>query len=169
MNRIKTLTAILFLLGFNTGIAQESASAMNTDAGDMSSIKTIAVTRGLTESGRNCITCHRDLNPGIVNDWKQSRHGHVGVSCIDCHAVPADSPMAIQHEDIFDTDAYDTSLLDRDVHISVLVRRAPARAAMRPSTSSSPRVVTSARTTRSFPRTACTHRSKFTRGAIFRS
>jgi hypothetical protein len=121
MKRIQIFTAILSLLASSATLAQESGAAMTSDAGDMSDIKTIAVTRGLTEAGRNCITCHRDINPGIVNDWKQSRHGHVGVSCVDCHAVPADSPMALQHEDVFDMSEYDSSLLDRDVLISVLV------------------------------------------------
>ena len=98
--------------------------AQNTytkDVGDLSSVKSISISRGLTETGKNCITCHRDIAPGIVDDWKNSRHGHVGVSCVDCHAVEADSPTAILHEDIFDMSDYDTSLLNRDLHISVLV------------------------------------------------
>ncbi|HSM31102.1 MAG TPA: multiheme c-type cytochrome [Woeseiaceae bacterium] len=121
MDIIKKLSAILIMTACSSGLAQEPGAVMDKDAGDLSSIKTIAVTRGLTESGKNCIGCHRDIDPGIVSDWKQSRHGHVGVSCIDCHAVPADSPMAVQHEDVFDMDDYDTSLLDRDVLVSALV------------------------------------------------
>jgi len=116
MNVKTILSAILLAL-----LMPISAQAQTANSGDMSNVKTIAVTRGLTETGRNCITCHRDVDPGIVNDWKYSRHGHVGVSCVDCHQVESDSPTAINHEDIFDMDDYDTSLLDRDVHISVLV------------------------------------------------
>ena len=115
MNVQTRICGVILVLLCPTGFAQ------TTDAGDMSNVKTIAVSRGLTETGRNCITCHRDVNPGIVNDWKYSRHGHVGVSCVDCHQVESDSPMAIQHEDVFDMDDYDTSLLDRNVHISTLV------------------------------------------------
>jgi hydroxylamine dehydrogenase len=112
------MSGIFFALLCSVSIAQES----NThDVGDLSSVKAIAISRGLTETGKNCITCHRDVAPGIVNDWKNSRHAHVGVSCVDCHAVDADSPTAILHEDVFDMDDYDTSLLNRDLHISVLV------------------------------------------------
>ncbi|RME58051.1 MAG: beta-ketoacyl-ACP synthase [Caldilineae bacterium] len=69
------------------------------------------VNRGLSPEGKECIDCHQDKSPGIVQDWKDSRHGHVNVSCIDCHRVEADSPMATQHE----------TLVGTDVYISVLV------------------------------------------------
>ena len=59
--------------------------------------KTLKVDRGLTVEGAKCVECHSRETPGHVNDWKDSRHGHVGVSCIDCHSVNADSPMAAQN------------------------------------------------------------------------
>ncbi|WP_028580853.1 multiheme c-type cytochrome [Desulfogranum japonicum] len=46
--------------------------------------------------GQKCITCHAEKQPGIVTDWKNSRHSEEGVSCIDCHSVDADSPLASQ-------------------------------------------------------------------------
>lgn len=54
------------------------------------------VDRNLSPLAVKCIECHKDKTPGIVNDWKSSRHAHAAVSCVDCHAVPADSPMAIK-------------------------------------------------------------------------
>lgn len=59
----------------------------------------IEVNRSLSPEGKSCIQCHRDFQPGIVSDWKESRHAHVGISCIDCHQVAADSPMAVSHAD----------------------------------------------------------------------
>lgn len=118
MTILMRIFTFAFLLVSSVTLAQDSATR---DAGDLSGVKAIAITRGLTETGRNCITCHRDINPGIVGDWKNSRHGHVGVSCVDCHAVSADSPTAIRHEDVFDMSDYDTSLLPDDMHFSVLV------------------------------------------------
>ena len=109
-------------LGQTPSEDQSSAVKASTEqVGDLSGVKSLTVERGLTAEGKNCITCHKGINPGIVNDWKDSRHGHVGVSCIDCHRVPEESPMAILHEDVFDMDGYDKTLLDRGVHISVLV------------------------------------------------
>ncbi len=84
---------------------------VDRNVGDLSTIGNLAVDRGMTEMGRECIDCHKTENPGIINDWKDSRHAHAGVSCIDCHQVEADSPMATQHE----------TLVGTDVFISVLV------------------------------------------------
>lgn len=61
-----------------------------------SDIRTLKVERGLSPDGKKCIECHAEKQPGIVADWKQSRHGHVNVSCIDCHQVDAGSPIASQ-------------------------------------------------------------------------
>ncbi|NIA02672.1 MAG: hydroxylamine oxidoreductase, partial [Planctomycetia bacterium] len=38
-------------------------------------------------SGEQCIECHRAITPGIVNDWKKSRHSQVSekVFCNSCH------------------------------------------------------------------------------------
>jgi hypothetical protein len=74
--------------------------------GDLSTIGNLAVNRGMTEVGRECVDCHKTENPGIINDWKDSRHAHAGVTCIDCHEVNADSPMATQHETLVGTDTY---------------------------------------------------------------
>lgn len=77
------------------------------NVGDMS-VETfsLAVSRGMTEIGRLCVDCHRLEQPGIINDWKDSRHAHAGVSCIDCHQVGVDDPTATQHEDLIGTDVY---------------------------------------------------------------
>lgn len=60
-------------------------------------VKTLKVDRGLTKEAKSCVECHAKKNPGIVADWVNSRHGHVGVSCLDCHAVDKNSPMAAQN------------------------------------------------------------------------
>lgn len=74
-----------------------ATSAMAASIGSVNSIKTLKVERGLTEEGKSCIECHAKETPGHVNDWKESRHGHVGVSCVDCHKVEKDNPMATQN------------------------------------------------------------------------
>ncbi len=74
-------------------------------------VKEMPIRRGMTETAIECIACHQRLQPGIIQDWKQSRHGHVGVSCLDCHSVSKNSPMATQH----------ATLKGTDVFISILV------------------------------------------------
>ena len=59
----------------------------------------------------DCVACHEFVHPGITKDWQASRHAEVNVSCIDCHRVDKDSPMATQH----------ASLIGTDVFVSVLV------------------------------------------------
>lgn len=80
---------ILLVAAFTIG-SFTSAFAME------SNVKTLKVERGLTAEGKKCIECHAEKQPGIVADWKNSRHGHVNVTCIDCHGVDKGSPMASQ-------------------------------------------------------------------------
>ena len=104
----------LVLLGLSlaatAGLAAEP-SAEQAAVGDLSHGQSMVVDRGLSELGKTCIKCHQQHNPGIVTDWKESRHAHAGIACLDCHQVPAEAPNATQHE----------SLAGTDVYISVLV------------------------------------------------
>ncbi len=80
---------LLLMLALTVG-SMSSAFAMDSD------VKTLKVERGLTAEGKKCIECHAEKQPGIVADWKNSRHGHVNVSCIDCHGVDKGYEMASQ-------------------------------------------------------------------------
>ena len=62
--------------------------------GNVSLTNNLKINKELTPLAKDCIECHAKESPGIVNDWRNSRHAHVGVSCVDCHNVKADSPMA---------------------------------------------------------------------------
>ena len=77
-----------------------------------SNLKTLKVDFGVSAEGKKCIECHAQKQPGIVADWVSSRHAHVGVSCIDCHSVDKDSPMASQNcPGVKGTDTYVTVLV----------------------------------------------------------
>lgn len=86
-----------------------------TSPGSLADVKTLQIDRGLSEEGKKCISCHQNTSPGQVADWKESRHAHVGVSCIDCHQVAADSPMASQHLNLNDSKVYISPLVSPDV------------------------------------------------------
>jgi len=32
-----------------------------------------------------CVVCHQELAPGLVDDWRASRHQVAGIGCADCH------------------------------------------------------------------------------------
>ena len=77
--------------------------------------KTLKIERGMTEEGRACITCHQQTTPGQVEDWKDSRHAHAGITCIDCHQVAEDSPMAMRHANVEDTPVFVSPLVSPKV------------------------------------------------------
>jgi hydroxylamine dehydrogenase len=52
----------------------------------------------ISDDAERCVSCHTKQQPGIVADWKDSRHFEVGVSCLDCHRVADEhSPMGGEH------------------------------------------------------------------------
>ncbi|MAT91470.1 MAG: beta-ketoacyl-ACP synthase [Halioglobus sp.] len=83
----------------------------DTSMGSLANVKTLQVDRHMSEEGKACIRCHRETTPGQVADWKQSRHAHAGVSCIDCHRVAEDSPMAARHANVEDTPVFVSALV----------------------------------------------------------
>jgi hydroxylamine dehydrogenase len=110
------LFALICLPGSSGAAEQDAAAAQESrTVGDLAPGRSLVVVRSLTAAGQECIACHAEKSPGIVNDWRTSRHAHAGVSCLDCHQVAKDAPNATQHE----------SLKGTDVYVSVLV--SPAR------------------------------------------
>ncbi|WP_286238055.1 multiheme c-type cytochrome [Neptuniibacter halophilus] len=92
-----------------TGQAQEQSGL------DLSAVKTMDFKRGLSELDKTCIGCHQDEQPGVVADWKASRHSHVGVGCNDCHARTADAPDAQLHNEGDLKGVYISPLVSPDV------------------------------------------------------
>lgn len=39
------------------------------------------------DTADDCLSCHRGLNPQIVADWDNSKHGSRDVPCITCHGA----------------------------------------------------------------------------------
>ncbi|MCJ7716199.1 MAG: hypothetical protein MUO54_06740, partial [Anaerolineales bacterium] len=52
----------------------------------------------LATSQDDCVTCHREETPGIVQQYTTSTMAAAEVSCRDCHEVEDDYPMAVEHE-----------------------------------------------------------------------
>ncbi len=96
-------------------LAGSAVASASTSSGSLAAVKTLQVDRHLSEDGKACISCHRDVTPGQVADWKQSRHAHAGISCIDCHQVAEDSPMATRHPNAEDTPVFVSALVSPKV------------------------------------------------------
>ncbi len=52
----------------------------------------------LAASTDECVTCHREASPGIVDQFGHSSMAAAEVTCRDCHEVNASYPGAVEHE-----------------------------------------------------------------------
>jgi len=57
-----------------------------------------AATGPLSDESKPCVTCHDAKTPGIVAQWRKSKHGAQGISCWECHNAEAKDPAAFKHE-----------------------------------------------------------------------
>jgi hypothetical protein len=53
-----------------------------------------AVATGIS---KDCINCHEGTTPGIVKQWKESKHSHSGIGCYDCHEAKNGDKDLIVH------------------------------------------------------------------------
>ena len=44
-----------------------------------------------------CISCHEAATPGIIGQWRDSKHSQAGVECLDCHQATPTEPDAFEH------------------------------------------------------------------------
>ena len=51
----------------------------------------------ISEQTQQCMECHRDILPGLVEQWQDSTHWQAGVGCYECHAADKGDPDAMEH------------------------------------------------------------------------
>ncbi len=44
-----------------------------------------------------CLSCHDTVTPGIIKQWKESKHSKVGVKCYVCHKAKEGDPSGYDH------------------------------------------------------------------------
>ena len=54
-------------------------------------------TVSFAEETSTCVTCHADVSPGIVGQWRNSAHAEVDVVCLDCHGADPTESDAFEH------------------------------------------------------------------------
>ncbi len=54
--------------------------------------------RGEAPAPEPCAGCHAAATPGIVAQWKDSKHSASGIGCLDCHAAEKTDPDAFEHQ-----------------------------------------------------------------------
>ncbi len=55
----------------------------------------------LANSTDDCVSCHKQTTPGIVEQYGHSSMAIAGVTCRNCHQVEASYPDAVEHEGTF--------------------------------------------------------------------
>lgn len=80
----KTRVLLLILLGHGLAVAAMAAGSRS-------------VPTTLSQESASCVECHESDMPGLVKEWRWSRHYGADVGCYECHAAdPADAD-AFEH------------------------------------------------------------------------
>lgn len=73
----------------------------------------------------DCLACHIDVTPEIVEQWEQSAHGFTGVKCQVCHGdevnfarIPSDETCRGCHSNEFDNKNVKKDVTCSTCHIS---------------------------------------------------
>jgi len=56
-----------------------------------------SVPASLSEESASCVECHESDMPGLVKEWRISRHYAADVGCYECHAAETGDPDAVEH------------------------------------------------------------------------
>jgi len=55
--------------------------------------------KDFSEETKECVACHEKNNPGIIQQWGDSKHYRAKVGCYECHAADPKDPDAYIHDD----------------------------------------------------------------------
>lgn len=95
MKFIETMSKVLVPIALLFSISLPCLAASK----DVKDISALSMHTNMQEQAAKCIDCHQKSSPGVVADWKSSRHSHAGVSCLDCHAVDPSASWGMDHSD----------------------------------------------------------------------
>jgi hydroxylamine dehydrogenase len=55
----------------------------------------------ISQESQNCLACHEAVSPGIVGQWRQSKHPQVKVGCFECHQAQKGDVDGFDHNGFF--------------------------------------------------------------------
>jgi hypothetical protein len=84
------LVAVLVVIGLAVIVMVIGTSAAQTAAGEP--------VDALAASTNECVVCHRQVSPGIVEQYGHSTMAAAEVSCQDCHEVAEGYPGSVAHQ-----------------------------------------------------------------------
>ena len=83
------LVAAGLVIAFSTG---------DVEGGSLPSVDSILAAQ-IANSNDECVVCHTDQTPGIVNQYAKSGHFSNSVTCGSCHLVEEGYPGSVEHPD----------------------------------------------------------------------
>ena len=87
------LVAVLGLLFLGSLILVQYKEIQRQEAADGTRIRKVSI----PASSAQCIECHTQQSPGIVEHWKGSTHAARGIGCVECHQAKQGEPDAFNH------------------------------------------------------------------------
>ena len=51
----------------------------------------------ISAQGKQCLQCHQNTTPGVVDQWKNSAHYRTGIDCYSCHKANEGDPATFDH------------------------------------------------------------------------
>ncbi|MBW2525902.1 MAG: hydroxylamine oxidoreductase [Deltaproteobacteria bacterium] len=57
----------------------------------------LVVDPSVPTASRECVACHAEDHPGVVEPWRRSAHAREGVACLDCHQAEPLDPDGYEH------------------------------------------------------------------------
>ena len=96
-------TRLLFTATFLTGFLLVAGAIIIgfdiDDEGRLRPSSNTVLAQSVEDSDDECVVCHTNHTPGIVNQYGASDHFRAGTSCADCHEVEEGYPGSVQHPD----------------------------------------------------------------------
>jgi hypothetical protein len=79
-------------------------------AGEPSEVGDVNV---LANSNNECVVCHRNSTPGIVEQYGHSTMAGADITCQNCHEVSSDYPGAVAHEGTYVLNSPTTAMCEK--------------------------------------------------------
>ena len=86
---------------FAAGETTSGTAAVGADHGDKEAPAPVPTKTfsSLSRESATCATCHAKENPGLYQQWGNSKHFGANVGCYECHKAEQGDPDAVRHKD----------------------------------------------------------------------
>ncbi|KPJ97611.1 MAG: hydroxylamine oxidoreductase, partial [Nitrospira bacterium SG8_35_4] len=62
------------------------------------SVTTVNMPKELSKASQECVSCHKETNVNIYQQWGNSKHFRANIGCLECHEAQKGDVDAFEHE-----------------------------------------------------------------------